>query len=656
MKVTELRRGGGPVLHLFAGAGGDADEVSALVAALPGDPTVVVHVPARGAAAAGSVAAMADVAARHVRAAQPQGPYRLVGYSFGGLLALEVGQLLRDAEEQVELVGMVDSFFDQRFWQASLFVRAAARRTSVHLRSALAGPPTAAVHEVAGHAVRLTSRVTRRLRPAEPRGAASMAQASVQAANIAVMSTWKPRTFAGPITLFAATAGDLGCDLADVWRPWLPDLTVRRIAADHLSLLSTPTAVSRLAEEVGRSLHATTPIARVLVATTFRWPGAARLADQLVATGYAVEAIAPLGSPVHRLASLERTHRLSLTAPLRSLATAVERSRADLVVPFDDRTRQALDRVRGSADPDTAGGARLCAVLDRSLGSVTEAGALYSRARLMEVAAATGIRCPNTVEVRSEAEVEDWFATHSGPAVLKTDGSWGGRGVTIAPDMVSARRAWRTMSQPPRPHRAAKRLVAERDPWAFRAMLLRTRPVISIQPHVDGRPANSAVACHNGATLAAVHAEVLESMGPTGPAIRVRLVDNADMAYAVKSVVSALRLSGLCGLDFVVDGSGAAHLLELNPRATPTAHLVGVDGADPLTTLRAALGHELPLPREAPPPESLVVSLRQPARRGTPAARRRTHFWLPSRRLPAGTATSGEAGGPTRDATTRGTA
>ncbi|MBL0748518.1 thioesterase domain-containing protein [Nocardioides baculatus] len=653
MKVTGVRRGGGPVLHLFAGAGGDADELSALVAALAGDPTVVAHVPVRGAAAVGSVGAMATTAAAHVRATQPTGPYRLIGYSFGGLVALEVGRLLREDRHEVELVGLVDTFFDQRFWPASLFVRASARRTSVHLRSALAGPPGVAAREVGDRAVRLGARVVRRVRPTPSARAADAGELSVQDANVAVMAQWEPHTFAGPTTLFTASDADFGCDLDELWRPWLPDLAVRRVAADHRTLLSSPASVAQLADEIDAALGTAPRPLRVLVATTFGWPGAARLAEQLVATGCTVQAVAPRTSPVHGLGSLERVHRLSLTAPLRSLAAAVEASRPDLVVPFDDRTRQALERARTAADPGTAAGSRLRAVLDRSLGAPGDVGSVYSRARLMEVAAAAGIPCPETVVVRSESEVEDWFATHPGPGVLKTDGSWGGRGVTMAPGVSEARRAWRTMSRPPPLHRALKRLVAERDPWALRALLLGARPVVSIQPMVEGRPANSAVACHEGTVLAAVHVEVLESVGPTGPATRVRLVEHADMTYAAKSVVAALRLSGLCGLDFVVDRAGTAHLLELNPRATPTAHLVGADGADPLSALRAALGHELPLQRESPRPGDLVVSLTSPAPTDAPAARRRTHFWLPSPRLPRVATSIGEGDGSTV-VTTRG--
>jgi amino acid adenylation domain-containing protein len=47
--------------------------------------------------------------ARDIRAVQPRGPYRLVGYSYGGYPALGVAALLEEEGEQVELLALVDT-------------------------------------------------------------------------------------------------------------------------------------------------------------------------------------------------------------------------------------------------------------------------------------------------------------------------------------------------------------------------------------------------------------------------------------------------------------------------------------------------------------------------------------------------------------------
>ena len=56
---------------------------------------------------------MEDLAAhylREIRNLQPAGPYYLLGYSFGGLLAFEIAQQLHAAGERAELLGMLDTF------------------------------------------------------------------------------------------------------------------------------------------------------------------------------------------------------------------------------------------------------------------------------------------------------------------------------------------------------------------------------------------------------------------------------------------------------------------------------------------------------------------------------------------------------------------
>ncbi|MGW8366854.1 AMP-binding protein, partial [Streptomyces wedmorensis] len=56
----------------------------------------------------GSVEEMADAYLERIRGIQPWGPYRLLGWSFGGLVAHAVAVRLRDAGEEVELLALMD--------------------------------------------------------------------------------------------------------------------------------------------------------------------------------------------------------------------------------------------------------------------------------------------------------------------------------------------------------------------------------------------------------------------------------------------------------------------------------------------------------------------------------------------------------------------
>jgi acetoacetyl-CoA synthetase len=51
---------------------------------------------------------MAETYVEAIRSVQPTGPYTLAGYSFGGLVALEMARRLRDANEEVDWLGLID--------------------------------------------------------------------------------------------------------------------------------------------------------------------------------------------------------------------------------------------------------------------------------------------------------------------------------------------------------------------------------------------------------------------------------------------------------------------------------------------------------------------------------------------------------------------
>jgi thioesterase domain-containing protein/acyl carrier protein len=63
-----------------------------------------------------SIPAMARFHVAAVRRIQPNGPYLLAGFSFGGLVAFEMAKILSCKGERIELLGLLDSFPHTRFW------------------------------------------------------------------------------------------------------------------------------------------------------------------------------------------------------------------------------------------------------------------------------------------------------------------------------------------------------------------------------------------------------------------------------------------------------------------------------------------------------------------------------------------------------------
>lgn len=84
------------------------------------------------------------------------------------------------------------------------------------------------------------------------------------------------------------------------------------------------------------------------------------------------------------------------------------------------------------------------------------------------------------------------------------------------------------------------------------------------------------------------------------PATVVRFVNNPEMEDTARRLVRQLGVSGLVGFDFMVEAAtGAAHLIEMNVRATPACHLPNSHGTALTASLLARLRGEGP-PRLRP--------------------------------------------------------
>lgn len=108
--IVSLRDGDDPPLFCVLGAGGAAYSYGTLAAHLGPAQRVLglQYSQLPDAAQLDSVQAVARRYLEAVREAQPEGPYYLAGWSFGGLVAFELAQLLRNANETVAILAMLD--------------------------------------------------------------------------------------------------------------------------------------------------------------------------------------------------------------------------------------------------------------------------------------------------------------------------------------------------------------------------------------------------------------------------------------------------------------------------------------------------------------------------------------------------------------------
>lgn len=135
--LVQMRSGSGTPLFLAPSVSGSVMECWALIGALQ------TLRPVYGILAHGldgeqplqlRVEDMAASYIEQMRTVQPSGPYALAGYSFGGLIALEIAQQLRRSGEQIEFLCLIDTYVHERWLTWSARLRHLGRTVERHRR------------------------------------------------------------------------------------------------------------------------------------------------------------------------------------------------------------------------------------------------------------------------------------------------------------------------------------------------------------------------------------------------------------------------------------------------------------------------------------------------------------------------------------------
>lgn len=324
-----------------------------------------------------------------------------------------------------------------------------------------------------------------------------------------------------------------------------------------------------------------TPI-KVLLTDTNRWGLSARLAMSLSEAGCQVFGLCPPGRhPLKSVSTVLRTFRYSGTHPLQSLTAAIGACDPSIVIPVSDRGVGHLHELFTRATASGPAGAKIATLIEHSLGPASSFSIVSSRYDLLEIAREEGIFVPKTKRVNRIQDLDPWIEKQTFPWVLKVDGTSGGGGVKVVRSIREARQRFAQLSEMFSLRKAIKRLVVNRDSFWFLPWWKREKTEISMQSHIDGRPANCAAVCWQGRVLALIGAEVVRSAGTTGPASVVRIVEDEQMREAAQKIALRLSLSGFFGLDFMIEhGTDISYLVEMNPRPAPPCHLRLGEGQD----------------------------------------------------------------------------
>jgi len=341
----------------------------------------------------------------------------------------------------------------------------------------------------------------------------------------------------------------------------------------------------------------------ILLATTGQLPSTARLAMELHAAGAHVSLIAPNNHPARTLDFISNRATYRALSPRRSLESALLRFEPDMVIPCDERTVRDMHAVWRET-----GRQSVKLLIEKSAAPAASFQIITSRAALLSLAQRQGVRIPTSMPLRDISELEKWSADNDAPFVLKADGSWAGFGVRIIASAAAATEAYLHMTRRASGRLAFREAVLEGNYFGIRSWLRRERPAMSAQGYIDGWPANIGVGCWQGEVLAAVCAEAVATGSATGPSTVARIIHNAEMIDAARRVVKALGLSGMIGFDFMIEAAtGAAYLIEMNPRNTPICAVRLGPGRDLAEALVARLASRPVRERTARTERDIVV-------------------------------------------------
>ncbi|HEY9315767.1 AMP-binding protein [Williamsia sp.] len=265
--ITELRSGEGRPLFLAAGAGSPAASLLPLTRSLNAD-LPVYGIQAHGLENRGradrSIRAAARRAVRDIRSIQPEGPYRLAGYSMGALVMLESATILRRSGQECEQVLLLDPLFEPELL-ARVTGEAASARSARHDdsgadRAALpdrgAGDDDAAARAGAEQSqiAVLWNRVMMRLLVSTAgllRLPTTLQWTVFWDLGRELIKKHHPTPYSGPVHLICSRENpdDLG-----VWKRLATGvLEVSEVAGDHHSMMRAP-AVAETAAAVDRAL------------------------------------------------------------------------------------------------------------------------------------------------------------------------------------------------------------------------------------------------------------------------------------------------------------------------------------------------------------------------------------------------------------------
>ena len=205
-----------------------------------------------------------------IRSVQKTGPYRLIGYSIGGITALETARLIRQQGEERVFLGLLDTPQNDHSWPFQVWASFMVRKLANWLRKVHFSRPAQPASKKRGiHPRRRGTHFEFRFRnPNKPDypfyspywvSYHTPNYTRVAANACRMKGFYTPRFYDGPVFFFASSGGDAStCDPLAIWPKYLPQVTWMRLPGDHLSMLLSHNAIA-LATEITERIRQVAP-------------------------------------------------------------------------------------------------------------------------------------------------------------------------------------------------------------------------------------------------------------------------------------------------------------------------------------------------------------------------------------------------------------
>jgi thioesterase domain-containing protein len=168
---------------------------------------------------------MAEVYLRGVQEIQRTGPYFLIGYSFGGLVALEMARRVVASGGRVSLLALMDTFPDPRYLPVLERVRLLGKRMQGRVFGEKMPVEESDVGMRFGHSARFSF-------------AATMQR--VKESDFRALAVYRPRFYQGAIRFVKpATSPYLPSDPAAVWKKLVKEFSVETVPGGHVGMVGT---------------------------------------------------------------------------------------------------------------------------------------------------------------------------------------------------------------------------------------------------------------------------------------------------------------------------------------------------------------------------------------------------------------------------------